>query len=134
VDYPESAGNCSFRQDGVTAQIGSYSPEVRERAVRMVLEHQDECASQRAASLSIAGKLGCSSEEGFRRVLSNRDVATLAEHLQGERDTRNLIALRCTLKNWLVDCEPPEEADGDERVFADIDVHTANAVTVGFRS
>lgn len=32
-----------------------YSPEVRERAVRMVLEHQDTHSSQWAAIESIAG-------------------------------------------------------------------------------
>ncbi len=36
-----------------------YSPEVRERAVRMVFEHQKEHASQWAAIESIAGKMGC---------------------------------------------------------------------------
>ena len=39
-----------------------YSPEVRERAVRMVLEHQDQHSSQWAAIGSIAGKIGCSAE------------------------------------------------------------------------
>jgi transposase len=39
-----------------------YSPEVRERAVRMVLEHQDEYASQWAAIVSIAAKFGPSAE------------------------------------------------------------------------
>ena len=37
-----------------------YSPEVRERAVRMVLEHQGEYSSQWQAICSIAGKIGCS--------------------------------------------------------------------------
>ena len=39
-----------------------YSPEVRERAVRMVREHLDEHESQWAAICSIAGKIGCTPE------------------------------------------------------------------------
>ena len=39
-----------------------YSPEVRERAVRMVFEHQHEHASQWAAIGSIAAKFGCAAE------------------------------------------------------------------------
>ena len=39
-----------------------YSPEVRERAVRMVLEHQRDHDSQWAAIESIAEKIGCTSE------------------------------------------------------------------------
>ena len=39
-----------------------YSPEVRERAVRLVREHQDAHQSQWAAIGSIASKIGCSPE------------------------------------------------------------------------
>jgi transposase len=39
-----------------------YSPEVRERAVRLVLEHQGEHGSQWATIGSIAAKIGCTPE------------------------------------------------------------------------
>ena len=39
-----------------------YSPEVRERAVQMVLDHQGDHASQWAAIASIAAKIGCTPE------------------------------------------------------------------------
>jgi transposase-like protein len=39
-----------------------YSPEVRERAVRMVFDHADQHASQWAAITSIAAKIGCSTQ------------------------------------------------------------------------
>jgi transposase len=42
--------------------VPKYSPEVRERAVRMVFEHQAEHESQWAAIVSIAGKIGCTPE------------------------------------------------------------------------
>lgn len=45
-----------------------YSPEVRERAVRMVLDHQSEYASQWQAVVSIAAKFGCTAESLRRWV------------------------------------------------------------------
>ena len=46
----------------MTKRTPPYSPEVRARAVRMVLDHQGEHASQWAAINSIAAKIGCSGE------------------------------------------------------------------------
>jgi transposase len=40
-------------------RLNKFSPEVRERAVRMVQEHRGECPSLWAAIESISAKIGC---------------------------------------------------------------------------
>jgi len=76
-----------------------YSPEVRERAVRLVIEHQDEYPPQWAALESVAPKIGCTAEilrkwvrraecdQGLREGLTTSD----RERLKGlERENREL--------------------------------------------
>ena len=76
-----------------------YSPEVRERAVRLVFEHQAEYDSQWAAMSSIAAKIGCTTEtlrkwvrqyeqdQGIREGLSSDE----RERLKAlERENREL--------------------------------------------
>ncbi len=50
-----------------------YSQEVRERAVRMVIEHEGDYASQWEAIRSIAEKIGCS-PESLRKWLRRAEI------------------------------------------------------------
>ncbi len=49
-----------------------YAPEVRERAVRMVLEHAGDHASQWEAIGSIAAKIGCTGGDAARLGAAGR--------------------------------------------------------------
>ena len=76
-----------------------YSPEFRERAVRLAREHRDEYNSESAALIAIAEKLGCSPDSlrvwvrQAQRDDGERPGATTAEKArikELEREVREL--------------------------------------------
>ena len=85
-----------------------YPQELRERAVRMVFEHQHEHASQWAAIVSVAGKIGCTPEtlrswvrrvevDGGRRAGVTSDERARLKEL--ERENRELRRANEILKS-----------------------------------
>jgi len=64
-----------------------YSTEVRERAVRMVLEHQAEHGSQWATIRSVSAKIGCTAQSLHRWVAqAERDHGKRAGLSSAERE------------------------------------------------
>ena len=75
-------------------RLSRYSPEVQERAVRLVQEHPAEHASQWAAITSIAGKLGCTAETLRRWVRQRERDAGQRPGLTTEERTRLTVLER----------------------------------------
>ena len=77
-----------------------FSPEVRERAVRMVFEHRAEYESQWAAVVSISGKIGCTAQtllnwvRQHERDTGQREGVTTAEAKRVKELEREVRELR----------------------------------------
>ena len=94
-----------------------YSPEVRERAVRMVFEHQSEYESQWSVMASIASKIGCTTEtlrkwvrraerdEGKRAGLTTDDEARLKALEKENRELRRANGILKTASAFFAQAE-----------------------------
>ncbi len=94
-----------------------YSPEVRERAVRMVFEHQSEYESQWSAMASIASKIGCTTEtlrkwvrraerdEGKRAGMTTDDQARLKALEKENRELRRANEILKTASAFFAQAE-----------------------------
>ena len=87
-----------------------FSPEVRARAVRMVLEHQKDYDSQSAAIAAIAPKIGCIPETvrrwmrqeetnlGLRDGVSSDERSRMKELERENRQLRQVNSMRFYVK------------------------------------
>jgi len=94
-----------------------YSPEVKERAVRMVFEHQDEHRSQWSTICSIAEKIGCSPEtlrkwfqqaerdQGLRPGLTTEERARLKELERENKELRRANEILRTASAFFAQAE-----------------------------
>lgn len=73
-----------------------YAPEVRERAVRMLKEHEHEYPSRWAAIESIASKIGCTAQRLRTWVLKSEPgrVASASEQARLKELEREVAELR----------------------------------------
>ncbi len=101
-----------------------YSPKVRERAVRMVFEHEDEYSSQWTVIQSIAQKIGCSPEtlrqwirqaernEGLRQGGADRTPEVMVSFIDDLQEPKTPCHGCRTQIN-----EPPENRGGSWLTF-----------------
>ena len=102
-----------------------YSPEVRERAVRMVFEHEHTYPSQWAAIRSVAEKIGCTAEtlrtwvrraerdQGRRAGPTADEQARIKELERENRELRRANEILRKASAYFAQAEPKAADRGD---------------------
>src|SRR6201984_3277692 len=99
------------------ARPSKYSHELRERAVRLVLEHAHEHPSQWATIRSVAEKLRCTTEALRRWVRqAERDGGTRPGLTTSELE-RDTFLEQCDCFTRLAELQPKHVADDDHDPF-----------------
>ena len=75
-----------------------YPRELRERAVRMVIEHRGEYATEYAAIRSIAAKLGIATPESLRKWIRQAEVDSGQRQGVSSEESAEIRKLRAEVK------------------------------------
>jgi transposase-like protein len=103
-----------------------YSPEVRERAVRLVFDHQAEDESQWGAIISIANKIGCTAQTLRKWVRqAERDQGKRAGLTSSQRENLELKRANEILRKAAAFFAQAELERPTEVMMAFIDQHRA---------
>jgi transposase-like protein len=103
-----------------------YSPEVRERAVRLVFDHQAEDESQWGAIISIANKIGCTAQTLRKWVRqAERDQGKRAGLTSSQRERLELKRANEILRKAAAFFAQAELERPTEVMMAFIDQHRA---------
>ncbi len=104
----------------------TYSPEIRQRAVRLYQEQRSEYPTQWAATVSIASKFGCTPET--LRTWIKKFEADLADNGAAANQAQRIKQLEETIKS----CNAPMKFCAKLPLFSPRRSSTANRRFVGF--
>jgi transposase len=73
-ESPRDVRRLHFLEDEVMGRPSKYPRELRERAVRLVVESKDDCPSEFEAIRTVAAKLGIGSSETLRKWVRRAEI------------------------------------------------------------